>query len=327
MNHVSGVVTLGDSPLASAKLLFGGSGGAEKIRAVTDADGHFETSLPHRGTWIVDIDAPQDAVAATTAVEITKPEVEIALPSTAVSGSVDANGQQLGGARVLLFSGDRPMMRVTDADGTFRFRGVRAGPVRLRASDPRTHDYSKDVEVTVPDDGELPNVRLSLESVQSQKGIVRSDGDVVVGAIVHGYAFLGGIAQQQQTTTDIQGRFSFDVPSSVSQATVVVGAPGRTLESFTIATGDEVTLNLSARGGALDLQWKPGDLPLRFAYNDVLLPSPEVFTWARAQGATIGDGKGEIPNVAPGKYRFCSSSHCVEGLLPVGGVLRLDATH
>jgi len=144
---------------------------------------------------------------------------------------------------------------------------------------------------------------------------------------VHGYAFLGGIAQQQQTTTDLQGRFTFDVPSSVSQATVVVGAPGRTLESFAIPTGDEVTLNLSAHGGTLDLQWKPGDLPLKFAYNDVLLPSPEVFTWARAQGATIGDGKGEIPNVAPGKYRFCSASHCAEGLLPVGGVLKLDATH
>jgi hypothetical protein len=51
-----------------------------------------------------------------------------------------------------------------------------------------------------------------------------------------------------------------------------------------------------------------------------------VFEWARAQRATIVDGSGEIPNVAPGKYRFCSAKHCVEGLLAVGGELELDAS-
>jgi hypothetical protein len=329
VNRISGKVTLGDTPLRSAQLLFGGSGGAEKVRVVADAEGRFVTSLPRRGKWIVDVVGPLDDVAATTEVTVATGEVNIALPSTEISGWVsDANGQRLPGARVTMLSDGRPMMRVTDGEGAFRFRGAHSGSVRLRASDPRTHDYSKYLTLIVPEDGALRSVQLNLESVKPLKGIVRSDGQTVVGALVHGYAFLAGTTQQEQAMTDIEGRFTFDVPSSASQAVVVVGSPGRTMQAFAVSTDqDSVSLDLSPHGGRLEVQWKPGDLPLRFAYNDVETPSSDLFTWARAQGARIVDGAGEIPNVAPGKYEFCSASHCARGFLAVGGSLTLDATH
>jgi hypothetical protein len=240
----------------------------------------------------------------------------------------DADGKRLPAARVMLVSNGRPMSRTSGSDGTFRFRGVQAGSAHLRASDPRTHDYSKEAEVTVPDSGRIEKVELTLESVRPLKGVVRSNGDVVVGALVHGYAFLGGSAQQKQATTDLQGGFSLDVPSSAPEIIIIVAAPGRTLESFSVPTNqDPVTLDLASRGGTLRLRWTPGALPLQFTFNDHLLVSTDVFLWARGQGAKIDDGAGEIPNVAPGKYRFCSPKHCAEGLLAIGGQLDLDATH
>jgi len=333
VSPLSGTVTIGDTPLPSAKLLFGGSGGAEKVRAATDADGHFTVTLPRRGKWIVDVEASKEDVAATTEVSIPKEndEIEIRLPSTEVSGWVrDADGKRLAAARVTLFSSSgRAMMRTSESDGVFRFRGVQAGASHLSARDPRTHDYSKETPVTVPDDGRIENVELSLESVRSIKGVVRSNGDAVVGALVHGYAFLAGRARQEQATTDLQGGFTIEVPSSVSEAILIVAAPGRTLESFSVPTNqdDPVTLDLASRGGTLRLRWTHGDLPLQFTFNDHVLASPDVFLWARGQGAQIDDGAGEIPNVAPGKYRFCSLKHCAEGLLAIGGQLELDATN
>jgi hypothetical protein len=49
----------------------------------------------------------------------------------------------------------------------------------------------------------------------------------------------------------------------------------------------------------------------------------------RSQGVRIDSNGilGEIPKVAPGKYRFCAASYCAEGFLAIGGQLTLDATH
>jgi hypothetical protein len=326
---ISGNVTIGDSPLPSAHLLFGGSGGAEKIRTTTDGDGHFAANLPRRGKWVVDVDASQSGVSATTEVTIEKDEVDIALLSTEVSGWVrDANGKRLPGARVLLLSGGRPLERLSEGDGVFRFKGVSSGLASLRANDLRTHDYSKPVDVNVPEDGALENVELTLDSVRPVKVSVRSNGDAVVGASVHSFPILGTSWTQQQATTDLDGSFTFDLPASATDAIVNVAAPGRPLESFSVPINqDLITLELASRGGSLRLQWKPGDRPLLFTFNDHFLMAADVFLWARSQGAKVDDGTAEIPNVAPGKYRFCSPSHCAEGLLAIGGQLALDAAH
>jgi len=300
------------------------------VRTATDAEGHFAVNLPHHGKWIVDVDDAKESVAATTEVTVGKSDVDISLPDTDVSGWVrDAQGNRSAAARILLFSSSgRPMYRNSEGDGTFRFRGIQPGVAQLRATDPRTHDFSRDTEVTVPDQGRTENVELRLESVKPLKGVVRSNGDVVVGALVHGYAFLGGSAQQKQGTTDLQGGFSLDVPNAAAEVIVTVAAPGRTIESFSVPTNqDSFALDLAPHGGTLKLRWAPGALPLQFAFNDHFLAPTDAFLWARAQGATIVDGAGEIPNVAPGKYRFCSAKHCAEGLLAIGGELDLDATH
>jgi len=329
VSSVSGKVIIGDSSLPSARLLFGGSGGAEKIRAATDLDGRFTVDLPRRGKWIVDVDAPQEAVATTTEISIEKDHVDIKLPSTEVSGWVrDANGKRLPAVPVTLLSSGRPIIRTSEGDGVFRFRGIHGGPVHLQARDPRTHDYSKQIEVSVPEDGNVENVELAMESVRTMKGTVRSNGEAVVGALIHGYAILGGSARQEQATTDLDGGFGLDVPDSVNDIIVVVSSPGRTLESFDVPTNqDPVALELASRGGALKLIWTSGVKPLKITFNDQLFPTNDLFLWARAQGARFDNGlPSEIPNVAPGKYRLCAATHCQEGYLSIGGQLTLDTT-
>jgi hypothetical protein len=262
-------------------------------------------------------------------VSVEKDEVDIALPSTEVSGWVrDANGKRFPGARVLLFSGGRPLTRLSEGDGVFRFRGINVGPASLDATDVRTHDYSKPIDLNVPKDGALENIELTLDSVRPVKVIVRSNAEAVVGALVHSFPMMGTSWTQQQATTDLDGSFTFNLPASATDAIISVAAPGRPLESFRVPTNqDLIRVELASRGGALRLQWKAGDLPLTFTFDDHFLMSADVFLWARSQGARVDNGTADIPNVAPGKYRFCSPSHCAEGLLAIGGQLALDATH
>jgi len=330
VSSVSGKVTIGDSSVPSATLLFGGSGGVEKIRTATDLDGRFTVNLPRRGKWIVDVDAPQEAIATTTEISIEKDDVDIKLPSTEVSGWVlDANGKRLSAVPVTLLSAGRPMVRTSEGDGLFRFRAIHDGPVHLQARDPRTHDYSKRIEVNVPEDGKVENIELSLESVRTIKGAVRSNGEPVVGARIHGYAILGGSARQEQATTDLEGGFGFDVPNSVNDVIIVVWSPGRTLETFDVPTNqDPIALELAPRGGTLKLIWTSGVKPIKITFNDQLIPTNDLFAWARSQGAKLDYNgvPGEIPNVAPGKYRLCAASHCQEGFLSIGGQLTLDTT-
>jgi len=89
---------------------------------------------------------------------------------------------------------------------------------------------------------------------------------------------LGGSAQQQQASTDLQGEFALDIPGSVTEAVIVVASPGRTLEGFSVFMNeDPVTLELAPRGGTLRLHWPPGGLPLQFTFNGHLIPSSDLF--------------------------------------------------
>jgi hypothetical protein len=325
---VTGKVTIGDSPLASARLLFGGSGGKEKIRAVADADGRFAVTLPRPGKWIVDVTAAAEGVATSVTTEVDHGETVVRVAATEVSGSVrDAKGKLVPGATVTLLSGGRPMTRTTDESGAFRFRGTPSGPISLYATAPASHDYTPQLRLTLPEDGRLSNIELSLQAVRALTGTIRSRGDVVVGALVHGYAVLGGSAKREEATSDLQGQFSINVPDGAAEVLLVIGSPGRTLQTFSVpAAISSAELQLAPAGGTLHLKWSPGVTPLSATFNDQFEPATELFAWARSQGATAGAGTADIPNVAPGKYRFCSAAHCAEGTLAVGGQLDLDAT-
>jgi hypothetical protein len=191
---VTGTVKLGEEALPHASLLFGGSGGKERVNAVADGEGRFHAILPRRGEWRVDVEAAAEAVAATAEVSVgedTK-ELEIELPSTEISGWVrGATGERSGSAEVMLLTGGRPMRRPSESDGTFRFRGVPAGEIRLSARDTKTGEYSGTVTTAVSEDAIKDGIELRIEGLNSVRGVVRSGGHPVIGARVIGFADTG----------------------------------------------------------------------------------------------------------------------------------------
>ncbi|HEX2059977.1 MAG TPA: carboxypeptidase-like regulatory domain-containing protein, partial [Thermoanaerobaculia bacterium] len=325
---LAGTVTIGDEALPNATLQFGGSGGSEKVHVKADDTGKFEIVLPRRGQWTVDVDAPDASVAASVRVDVPADasEIEIELPSTEITGWVNGpGGERVAGADVELMLEKGVRRRPTGSDGTFRFRGVQSGAVRIRASDPRTRGYSRIVEVRVAEEGLTPNVALTIESLREVKGVVRSNGSAVVGARVNGYAFAGGAAQQERATTDVHGAFALQAPESAPEMILVVGAPGRPLHGFTLSVPqDAAVLELPARGGSLHLRWPAEARPVRLLFNEMMIPISDLLDWARAHGEQFRDNAVRVPNVGAGRYRLCIKDHCADGILAAGGQLELD---
>ena len=327
LNAVGGIVKFGATPLANARLLFGGSGGKEKVRVKADPEGRFSVTLPRRGKWIVDVLEESSEVSATTEVTLDEMdhELEIVLPETELSGwVVDGKGNRFPSAEVLALSEGRPQSRRAAADGTFRFRGLPAGAVRIRATDPRTTAYSTTVSLELPQ-GKLEGVELKVEELRKIAGLVTAAGMPVVGARVHAYAFLGGAAQQERRVTDLEGRFELAIPASSTVVTFVVGAAGRTLHAFRLPADKSLSLDIAPRGGRLRLRYPQAANPVRVTFNDTAaIPFSDLADWARAQQSPREDGSLLVPDVAAGKYRLCVQDRCAEGMLGVGGSLDLD---
>jgi hypothetical protein len=325
---LTGRVTLGDEPLPNASLLFGGSGGKEKIEAKADGEGRFHTVLPRRGKWKVDVESTVEAVAASVDVSVAEEakEIEIELPSTEVSGWVrDSSGERAKSADVVILSGGQPSRRPAESGGTFRFRGVVAGEVRLQATDRRTGEYSPFIATVVPKEGRTEGIELEIQALRNVRGVVRSGGYPVIGARVTGYAYVRGSANRDQTVTDTSGGFAFDVPEAVPEMNLVVAGLGKIFHPFQVPTGQPIVLDVAPAGGELQLHW-PGDATQqRVSFNDVPVMMYDLYEWRRANGIHAEQGALALPGMAPGRYQFCADARCVEGVLAAGGRLELTA--
>ena len=327
--RLHGKVTAANEPIA-AHLLFGGQSGSERIAADADRDGAFDVTLPHAGKWRVDVDEPSSGIhtAVTTNVDEARDSLSIDLPNTDIRGWVTGtDGQRVAGATVLLSNEDGVITRRSEADGTFRFRGVRPGAVTLNAANSRTREHSRFVQLSVGDGGHLTNIELSLQVMQTFKGVVTSQGQPVVGARVTGFGFGGGPALQQRSVTGLDGGFDLSFPAAATQISLVVAAPGRSLQAFAMPPTDRpVTLDVSPAGGTLRLHL--GAHPL-LTSQGAMIPIPEVMEWARAHDpAALNTATWSVPAVAPGPYRFCVAKNdgtqaCRDGLLAPSGVLDL----
>jgi hypothetical protein len=325
---VTGTVKLGEEALPHASLLFGGSGGKERVNAVADGEGRFHAILPRRGEWRVDVEAAAEAVAATAEVSVgedTK-ELEIELPSTEISGWVrGATGERSGSAEVMLLTGGRPMRRPSESDGTFRFRGVPAGEIRLSARDTKTGEYSGTVTTAVSEDAIKDGIELRIEGLNSVRGVVRSGGHPVIGARVIGYAFIGDSAKQERTVTDMNGGFTLQIPASAREMDLAVAALGSIFHPFKIPDPlDPIVLDIAARGGELYLRWPSGVIQPRVVFNNVPVTVQDLFEWERVNGRKHEARTLRVPDMAPGRYQFCAAARCIEGVLATGGRLELE---
>ncbi|HKS23294.1 MAG TPA: carboxypeptidase-like regulatory domain-containing protein [Thermoanaerobaculia bacterium] len=330
--RLHGKVTAASEPIP-AHLLFGGQSGSERIRVDADNDGTFTVTLPRAGKWRVDVDDAASGIhtAVTTNVDERHDSLQIDLPSTEIRGWVrGTDGKRVAGANVLLSNDDGVITRRSEADGTFRFRGVRAGPATLNAADPRTREYSRFVTITAAEGAHVENIELALQETLTFKGMVTSQGQPLIGARVTGYGFGGGPALQQRAVTGLDGGFELSFPAAASQLSLLVAAPGRALQAFAMPPTDRpVTLEVAASGGTLRLHLG-GASRTWLTSQGALISMPDIIDWTRAHDPTaLASETWSVPAMAPGPYRFCIAKRdgaaqvCRDGVLAPGGVLDL----
>jgi len=314
-------------------LTFGGRSGAERIRVTADRDGSFHVTLPRPGRWLIDVEEEASGVraAVTTTVNASQETLRVELPATEVKGWVTgADGKRLGGARVMVITAGTMLTAASDADGSFRFRGLAQGQAQLSAIDRRTGESSRTADVRVEEGTATPEIVLAIRSSRGLKGVVTSEGQPLIGARVVAYALdeVGGVPR---AVTGLDGGFELALSPSARSFSLLVAAPGRTLQAFlSPPTDTPLTLDVAAAGGLLRLHLPPtAKRPVVF-YNGALMPINDLVEWAHAHGPLSSTGDVlDVPDVAPGAYRLCVTGErgevCRDGVLARGGTLTLDA--
>lgn len=328
--HLHGKLRVGEHPVA-AQLFFGGRSGAQRVATTSDDDGKFAVGLPRAGKWAIEIESASVATAINRTIAADQDDLEIALPDNELAGWVTGlDSKRVADATVICYTADGITSRQTSADGTFRFGGVSTGGARLTASDSRTGERSRIVDVPTPDGAHREGIELRLENNQAVKGNVLGQGEPIVGARVTAYEFDGPLARSERAVTNLDGSFELRPGESVSRMTLIVAAAGRPLHAFTASPSDKtITLELAPVGGELNLRFPRDATRPAVIFNGISIPLSDLLEWARAQGSAFSDYAVRVPNVAPGQYAVCamvgSKNTCKDGRLAPSGVLTLNA--
>lgn len=334
VHGIHGTVTMGKKPLA-ATLYFGGRDGAERVRTTSNDEGSFDVALPHAGKWRVDVDAPgEDVFTAVTAhIPEKRDEVKIELPDNELAGWVTGvDGKRAASAEVMIGTPAGPSLRRTDTDGRFRFRAVAAGVANVMATDRKTHESSRMLEVPLTDGSHVTDVELTLERLRKVTGTVSSQGQPLIGARVVAYIISGGSGRAPSAVTGLNSEFELSLAGHATEIALVVAAAGRTLQAFRSPVTDApLRIDLAPAGGLLHLDFPRDAARVTVAYNGINLYLGDLFQWAHAQrgGSAIAPGTIEVPNLAPGPYRVCvtpkdsAADTCRDGTLTAGSTLAL----
>lgn len=328
LRGIRGTVTVGRKPVA-ATLFFGGRDGAERLEVTSDAVGSFAVALPHAGKWRVDVDAPTEDVLAAVDVQVRNKddEVTIELPDSEIAGWVTgADGRRASEAEVVLATAAGPVLRRSDRQGAFRFRGAPAGRAQLMATDRSTQESSRTIEVSMNEGSHVTNLELVMERLRKLTGTVSSQGQPLVGARIVGFILDAGSGRAPSAVSGLNGEFELSFAGHATEVALVVAAAGRTLQAFREPlTENPLRLDLAPAGGILHLDFPRDSKQVTIAYIAINLPLGDLFQWAHAQrgGNAVTAGSIEIPSLAPGPYRFCADGVCRDGTLTVGSILQL----
>lgn len=179
-------------------------GGRPQVDVPVADDGTFQTRDLVAGTWEV---AWQRSGSVGSPIRIEIPDspefvTELAFPMSRLGGQVvDREGKAVPGALVRAMP--QNLLARTDAQGTFLIEGASAGPTAVQAElDGVRSNYA---EVTIPEDGDAPEVRLILGAEAEKNDLrvaVRIDGRPASGA----WALLEtDNGRKELASTDSQG--------------------------------------------------------------------------------------------------------------------------
>jgi len=329
--QVTGTVLRADRPVATT-LWFGGRRGAVHVKANSAEDGTFSIALPHEGKWRVEI-ATNNAGVAEVETNIDadaarRATITLRMPDHRVKGIVQTrDGRPEAGANVVFSNGSTMLNARSDESGRFLFDGVPAGTARLRARG-RANTQSATEVVEVGEDATVIGpVVLQMLSGKSFEGRVVSAGQPVVGAVL---VFRAPGFGDSSVTTDLEGRFTANLPQAVDVATVTVFPPGHALRAFQVTIDDRpAELNVTRNGGTLRLirkssETRSGGAP-QFFQNATPIPMTDLLRWIDSQNAWSSDpNRMDIPNLAPGNYRICIAAACQDIQLAPGAVMDVE---
>jgi hypothetical protein len=354
---VTGTVSLGKDQPLQATLWFGGEQGIQSVKMESDATGHYLGVLPHGGEWGVDIKSTVPPLLSHQKPDVQPDDqgratVDLTLSATRLFGTVvgeDGHAPAADGTKVVLSLADTTLATDTNADGSFEFRGLAPGSVRLiarLASGPRLLT-SASTAVTLSDDQTVGPIQLRLRSGKTLSGTVSTPLGPLAGASVQVFPREPAEGFAGAAMSDLDGTFSADIPQDTTRAEVVVAAPGSALAAFDVPVdGSSADVSLANQGGDLTIalpKVRANDT-LVVLQNGLPLPYSILLRWSRSQIAGGGTGGGQqfhVPMLAAGSYRVCllrpdalqqafsstSPDACDDGSLAAGGALTLDVSH
>lgn len=326
LRSLRGTVKFGSEPL-SAVLWFGTTNGPISVRTESNAEGEFQVQVPERPAWPVEI--INDVIPVRSVIDVNvdeSSEIDIEVPDTSVSGWVlGVDGQRLTKGTILGRVGGRTLSASLTDTGEFMLRGLPEGVVNLFASTP--NGRSAPVAVRVMKDRPLREVELRMLRTTSLAGVVQSAGRTVIGGHVSVFPLVPRTGRVVEAATDRNGEFEVEVAEQAERVLVVIGAPGRTLQSFDVApTGERLSFDIAQHGGTIVVRFRANpNLPFTLFRHGVEIPALSIFGWIAAHGTPTDDGtKLTISDLAPGHYRVCGVK-CAEGFLAPGATLELAA--
>jgi hypothetical protein len=329
---VRGKVSAGSSATAM-QITFVDDDGAT-VPAAADEEGEYSVSLPHEGTWHVEVgsDKPRMRLFRLMKAEVKRRDgeefarVDIELPAGRVAGTVtDASGKP-SDAIVVVHRGHEMVAQVFAEGGTFDIAGVREGTAQIDARTPTSQSELLTIDVT-----EKTEVALVLRSQETMRGaVVTRDGNPIAGVILR--AASSGFDGIASAVTGSSGKFELALPSTRAAITVIVLAPGHPIRMIQVPAGysfaEPVRVVAAPIGGRLRVRF-PGAPPwpvIRSSGEPVSLSLLLYPPNAAGYPGGLSD-EGFAAEVEPGQYTVCiqrPAAACGTRTVVPGGDVLID---
>jgi hypothetical protein len=330
---VRGTVRSGSSRMAM-RITFMDDQGA-KVLADADENGEYELSLPHEGTWHVEVgsEKPRLRLFRLLKAEVKRRDgeefarVDIDLPAGHVAGTVTDAAGKLTDAIVVIHRNNEMVAQTFAEGGTFDIAGVREGAAHIDARTPSSQSELQSIDITEKTDVDL----VVRKRLMVRGTVVSREGHPIAGAILR--AVSSGFDGLVSTVTGGSGKFEMSIPSTDRSITFLVLAPSHPIRMIQIPVGyslaEPVRVVAAPIGGRLRIRFSGGAPPWPTIMKsgdtvsiDLLLYPPD------ASGYPGGLGKdGFDLQIEPGEYTVCvqrPERRCSTSVLEPGSEILLD---
>ena len=312
---VRGSVRLRKTPL-QASLKFEDESGIT-VTTKSDDEGRFTAEIPSGGSgWTVT--AQSDLPRAKRRFRDVLPasgdaNLELEFPSTLLMGDVKTDeGVPVPSALINISrmdADDRLLQPTAEKDGSFQVEGVTPGRYRVAAVGEQAQ--SDPAEVVIEANVEPEPLHLIIHRDRFLRGRVISPLGPASGAVVRAFPIDKAMIHDVSDTTDMNGRFSLELPHGTTAASVVIFAPGFACRAFRSTVPEQpVTFLVGGTGGDLTIATDaPGDEIFTICVHHEGAEVPLVmlqYEWNAK--VTRGQGSGalaHIPMIEPGVYDVC----------------------